>query len=187
MVYLSALWLPILLSAVIVFIASSIIHMVLQIHKNEYKKLPGEENILEAMRKEGVVPGEYMFPCAPSFKESGSPEMQEKYKRGPCGIMTVLPSKAPAMGKGLVLWFIFSLVISVFAAYIASRTLSVGTPYLTVFRITGTVAVLAYAISALPDYIWKGKPLGSTILHVVDGVIYGLLTAGVFGWLWPSQ
>jgi len=186
MVYLSALWLPILLSAVLVFIASSIIHMVLQIHKNEYKKLPGEENLLEAMRKEGLARGEYMFPCAPSFKESGSPEMQEKYKRGPCGIMTVLPSGAPAMVKGLVLWFFYSVVISVFVAYIASRTLSAGTPYLSVFRITGAVAVLAYAVSYLPDYIWRGKPLGATFWHVFDGVVYGLLTAGVFGWLWPS-
>jgi len=186
MVFLSALWLPIILSAVLVFIVSSIIHMVLQTHKNEYKKLPGEESIMTAMRQEGVTPGQYAIPCASSMKEMGSPEMLQKYNQGPVAYMTILPSGPPAMAKGLVLWFLYSVLISVFVAYIASRTLGTGPEYLTVFRITGTVAVLAYATTYFPDSIWKGAPWSTTFKHIVDGIVYGLLTAGVFSWLWPS-
>jgi hypothetical protein len=186
MVYLSALWLPVILSAVLVFIVSSIIHMVLQTHKNDYRKLPGEEKIMAAMRQEGVAPGLYVTPRASSMKEMGNPEMLKKYNEGPVSFLTVLPSGPPAMTKGLIQWFLYSVLISLFAAYIASRTLSAGTEYLTVFRITGTVAVLGYGITYLPDSIWKGLPWSITFKNVVDGVVYGLVTAGVFSWLWPS-
>ena len=50
MVPLTSLWLPILLSAVVVFAASSIIHMVLPYHRNDFKKLPDEEGFLAALR-----------------------------------------------------------------------------------------------------------------------------------------
>ena len=186
MVYLSALWLPILLSAALVFIASSIIHMVLQLHKNEYKKLPGEDSIRAAIRTEGVACGEYAIPHAGSLKNAGTPEMQQKYEQGPCGYVTIISNGAPAVGKGLALWFLYSVVISVCVAYVAGRTLSVGTEYLTVFRVTGTVAFLAYAAAIIPNSIWKGAPWSSTLKHVLDGLVYGLATAGVFGWLWPS-
>ena len=186
MVYLSALWLPILLSAVFVFVASSIIHMVLQFHKGEYKQLPGEASILEAMRTEGVARGEYTLPCAGSLKDAGTPEMQQKYQQGPCGYLTIIPNGAPAVGKGLVLWFLYSVLISACVAYVAGRTLVVGTEYLTVFRVTGSVAFLAYAAAIIPNSIWKGAPWSSTLKHVLDGLVYGVVTAGVFGWLWPS-
>jgi len=186
MVYLSALWLPILLSAVLVFVASSIIHMVLQFHKHEYKKLPDEESISTAMRTAGVARGEYAIPHAGSLKNAGTAEMQQKYQQGPCGYVTIVANGAPAIGKGLVLWFLYSVVISVCVAYIAGRTLVLGTEYLTVFRVTGTVACLAYAAAIIPNSIWKGTPWSSTLKHVLDGLVYGLVTAGAFAWLWPS-
>src|SRR6266851_8791731 len=43
MVSLSALWLPIVLSAVIVFVASSIMYMLLPYHRSDYRKLPEED------------------------------------------------------------------------------------------------------------------------------------------------
>jgi hypothetical protein len=186
MISMTALWLPVLLSAAFVFVASSIIHMVLGYHKNEYEKLPGEENILDAMRKEGVARGEYLFPKAESMKDAGTPEMIKKYERGPCGFITVVPSGKPGMGKSLVLWFLYSVVIGVFVAYIGRLTLPAGTEYIMVFRVTGAVATIAYTAALLQGSIWMGKPWGSTIKGVFDGVIYGLLTAGVFGWLWPG-
>lgn len=186
MVTLGALWLPILLSAVFVFVASSIIHMVLGYHKNEYKKLPGEENILEAMRKESVARGEYVFPCAGSMKDAGTPEMVKKYEQGPCGFMTVVRSGKPGMAKSLVLWFLYSVLISLFAAYVGRLALPPGTEYIMVFRVTGAVATIAYTAALLQGSIWMGKPWSSTFKSVFDGVVYGLLTAGVLGWLWPS-
>ena len=63
MVPITALWLPILLSAVIVFIVSALIHMALPIHKSDYRKLPDEERVLDALRSAGVTPGRrYHFP-----------------------------------------------------------------------------------------------------------------------------
>jgi hypothetical protein len=184
MVYLSALWMPILVSAVIVFVASSILHMVLPLHRSDYQKLPNEEKLLEALRAAGVGPGNYHFPHC-TQKDMGSPEMQEKMRTGPVGMMNVLPSGPYNMGKYLGQWFVLCVVVGVFAAYLAGRTLTAGAPYLTVFRITGTVAFAAYGLSAVTDSIWKGQRWSTTAKHVFDGLIYSLLTGGTFGWLWP--
>ncbi|MEE8524055.1 MAG: hypothetical protein V3T72_08995 [Thermoanaerobaculia bacterium] len=186
MVSLMDLWLPIVLSAVIVFIASSIIHMVLGFHKSDYKVLPGEDKIAAAMREEGVSPGYYTLPHCVDPKEMGKPEMLEKYNQGPVAFVTVTANGPPVMSKFLGLWFAFAVVISVFAAYLAGRTLGPGAEYLAVFRIAGTAAFLGYAASEPIASIWKAQPWGITIKHVFDGLVYALLTGGVFGWLWPS-
>jgi len=47
MVSIVSLWLPILLSAAAVFILSSIIHMVLKYHNNDFKALPSEEPVMD--------------------------------------------------------------------------------------------------------------------------------------------
>ena len=107
MIPLTALWLPILVSAVIVFFASSIMHMVLFYHKSDYRKLPDEDRVTDAMRSAGVTRGPaYFFPYF-SFKEMKSAPAVEKMKRGPVGLLTVLPSGPPAMGKNLAQWFLY--------------------------------------------------------------------------------
>ena len=186
MIPLTELWLPILLSAVFVFIVSSILHMVIPIHKGDYKKMPGEEKILAEMRSQSVRPGSYAFPCCESMKDMGSPEMTAKYKLGPVGSMTVIPNGPCNMGKSLVLWFLYSVLIGVFVAYVAALGLQRGTAYMPVFRLAGTVAILGYAIGALPESIWKGQKWSITLNFVFDGVLYGLVTGGTFGWLWPA-
>lgn len=185
MVPITSLWLPIVLSAVIVFAASSIIHMVLTYHRSDYKKLPNEDSVLEAMRKDAPAPGTYHFPRCESMKEMSSPEMMEKYKQGPVGLVTIMPSGPPAMGKSLALWFIYSLVVGFFVAYVAGRTLEPGAHYLAVFRVVGTVAFLSYSAARATDSIWMGVSWTTTLKHIFDGLVYGLLTAGTFGWLWP--
>lgn len=185
MVTIPALWLPILLSAVIVFIASSILHMVLSIHKTDYRRLPDEERVMDALRAAGVTPGRvYYFPFA-TMKEMKAPETAEKFKRGPVGLLTVFPSRTPAMGKYLLAWFIYSVVVGIFTAYLTGRTRMPGTPYLEVFRVAGCTAFLGYSLALVQNSIWKGETWGVTFKHVFDGLIYGLLTAGTFGWLWP--
>jgi hypothetical protein len=185
MVTLSALWLPILLAAVAVFIASSVIHMALRYHSSEYRQLPGEAELLEAMRSAKVGPGFYSFPYAGSRKEMGTPEMREKYELGPMGTANIVASGLPNMGKALSLWFAFSLLVGLFAAYLASRTIGAGAHYLQVFRVVGTVAFLGYGLAHLSDGIWQQKPWSMVLKHVFDGLVYALLTAGIFGWLWP--
>lgn len=184
MAFLVDLWMPILLSAVAVFVVSSIVHMVLQTHNNDYGKLAGEDAVLEAMRAQNVQPGHYMFPCPGSIKEMGNPEMIEKFEKGPVGFAIVKPSGVPGMGKNLLQWFLYSVLISVFVAYIAANTLGAADGFGPVFRITGAVAVLAYATASLPDSIWKGVSWGITLKFVFDGILYGLATAAVFAWLW---
>jgi hypothetical protein len=184
MVATSALLLPIVLAAVIVFIASSIIHMVLPFHRNDYKKLPNEDKVGAAIREAGVAPGLYMFPHT-THAEMKSPETAEKFKRGPVGTLNLRPNGMINLGKFLGQWFGFCLLVSYFTAYATGITLAPGTHYLTVFRVAGTVAFMAYGLSQLANGIWKGEPWGMVIKELVDGLIYGLLTAGTFGWLWP--
>lgn len=185
MVTLSALWLPILLSAVIVFVASSIIHMAIPIHKNDYRQLPQEEKVLDVLRAAGVTAGRaYTLPHC-TMKEMKNPEVIEKFKRGPVGFITIMRSGAPNMGKLLSQWFVYCVVISIFTAYLTGRTQAPGTVYLQVSRVAGTVAFMGYSLALIQNAIWKGETWGVTIKHVIDGLIYGLLTAGTFGWLWP--
>lgn len=186
MVSLTALWLPIVISAVVVFIASSVIHMVLKYHNSEYRQLPDEAAVLGAIRDGNTRPGFYTFPYCGNMKDMGTSEMIEKYRQGPVGTMNVNPSGPPAMGKALGLWFVFTLVVGVFAGYLASRTLAPGTHYLQVFRVVGCASFMAYSLACFSDAIWKMKPWGMTLKHAIDGLVYGLLTAGVFGWLWPQ-
>lgn len=184
MVPLTALWLPILLAAVIVFIASSIMHMVLPYHKNDYRQLPDEEKVRGALRGLSLPRGLYITPYC-THKDMNTPAIQEKYKQGPVAFITVLPSAPPAMPKFLSQWVAFCLIIGIFVAYITGRVVAPGTNYLAVFRVAGTVAFMSYGLGHLSNGIWKGQPWGMTIKEVFDGLVYALLTAGTFGWLWP--
>jgi hypothetical protein len=184
MVPLTALWLPILLAAVIVFVASSIMHMLLPYHRSDYQKLPDEDKLLATLRGASLKRGLYIFPFG-THKEMKSPAMIEKYNQGPVGMLTVFPSGPPAMPKFLAMWFVYCLIIGFFVAYLTGHTVAPGAHYRTVFRVAGTAAFLAYAVGHLSNSIWAGQPWSVTIKHVIDGLIYSLLTAGTFGWLWP--
>ena len=186
MVPLVDLWLPILVSAVAVFVVSSVIHMCLPIHKGDMKKLPGEEQFLAAMRAQKLAPGSYMFPCAESMKDMGSPEMIAKMNQCPVGNMNVLPNGPWAMGKSLTQWFVLSLFISACAAYLAGMVLGPGADAKTIFRLTSTAALLGYGLSHVQDSIWKGVGWGISAKFVFDGVLYALATGAVFAWIWPA-
>jgi hypothetical protein len=184
MVSLAALWLPILLSAIIVFVASSIMHMLLPYHRTDYQPLPDEEKLLASLRSAGLKRGLYIFPFC-THKEMKSPAFVEKQKQGPVGMMTIFPSGPPVMPKFLAMWFIYCLIIGSFVACITGRTIAPGARYLFVFHIAGIAAFLGYGAGHLVNSIWAGQPWSVTIKHVIDGLIYALLTAGTFGWLWP--
>ena len=184
MVPLAALWLPILLSAVIIFVASSLMHMVLPYHRSDYSQLPDEDKIRATLRSANLKRRLYVFPFC-THKDMKSPAAIEKYKQGPVGFLTILPSGPPAMPKFLIQWFVYCLLIGFFVAYLTGHTVAPGAHYLAVFRVAGTAAFLAYGLGHLSDGIWKGQMWGTTIKEVIDGLVYGLLTAGTFGWLWP--
>jgi hypothetical protein len=184
MVPLTALWLPILLSAVIVFIASSIMHTVLTYHQSDYQPLPDEDRLLIALRATGITRGAYYFPFG-THKDMKSPALQEKYKQGPVGMMTVFPSGQLNMSKYLGQWFGYCLIVSVFVAYLSGHTVAPGASCRVVFRVAGTAAFLAYGVGQLSNGIWKGQPWSATVKEVLDGLVYALLAAGTFGGLWP--
>jgi Flp pilus assembly protein TadB len=184
MVPIAALWLPILVSAVIVFVVSSIIHMMLGYHAADHRKAGAEGELLDAMRRLAVTPGDYILPCAPDRATRQSPEFLERYRQGPVVLMTVMPGGA-GMGRMFVLWFLFAIAVGVFAAYIAGRALGPGAHYLEVFRFVGATAFIGYAVANWQNSIWYGRSWGTTARNTLDALIYGTLTAGTFGWLWP--
>src|SRR6187551_2497684 len=172
MIPLIALWLPILLSAVIVFFASFIMHMVLGYHQSDYRKLPDVNRVTDAMRSAGVTRGPaYFFPYF-SFKEMKSAAAIDKMRRGPVGLLTVLPSGPPAMGKHMVQWFLYCVMISIFAAYLSGRLLAPGIAFLPVFRVIGTVAFLGYGAAHAQESIWSGRSWIITFKHLFDSLIY---------------
>jgi hypothetical protein len=185
MVSLGSLWLPIVLSAVLVFLTSSLIHMVLKYHASDYKPLPNEAAVRAAIRSGNPEPAQYILPYCASMKEMDAPDMKQKFIEGPVGVLNVRRPGAPGMGPSLGQWFLFSLVVSFFIAYIASHSIPAGARYLEVFRIVGAIGFLAYAAGQIPAAIWMGKPWSITTKEVLDGLLYGLVTAGTFGWLWP--
>jgi hypothetical protein len=185
MVPVMDLWIPILISTVLVFFASSFLHMVLPWHRKDFAKLPNEEAVLEAIRKAGASPGDYVFPCPSSHADMRTPEMIEKYKRGPSGFMTIRPPGAPVMGKFLSKWFLYCAAVGVFVAYLSGRTFTPETEYRILFRFVSTMAFLAYAAALWQDVIWKVQSWKTASKHTIDGLIYSLLTAGAFAGFWP--
>ena len=185
MTSLAAIWLPILLSAVFVFIASSIIHMAPLWHRGDYPAPPNQIAVADALRPLAIPPGEYLVPRPSNMKEYKTPEFAERINRGPVLMMTVMPNRMTNMGKSMALWFVYCVVVSFFAAYIASRALGAGANYLSVFRFIGATAFIGYVLALWQMPIWFWRSWSLTIKSTVDGLIYALLTAGTFGWLWP--
>ena len=185
MVSVISLWLPVLLSAVLVFIVSSIIHMVLRYHRADVGPVPDEAGVMDALRPFKIPPGEYCIPHAADPKEMGSTEFIEKTNRGPVALVTVLPNGPMTMGPSLAMWFGYCVLVGVFAGYAAGLNIGPGADTMAVFKMVSVVAFAGYSLAILQSAIWWHRGWGSTLRTMFDGVIYSLLTAGTFGWLWP--
>lgn len=183
MVPLTALWLPILLAAVGSFMLSSLIHMVLKYHNADYDKLPDEEAFTGFLKSQGVPPGNYFYPHALSAEERKDPAVIEAMTNGPAGSLVVMPGIK--MGKNLLHWFILCIVIEIFVAYLGTLALPAGAEYMTVFRFVATAALLGFSGCAAIESIWMGRRWSTTFRHILDGLLFALLSAGVFSWLWP--
>lgn len=175
------LWMPILASAVAVWIASATIWMALPWHKTDYGKTTDEDAVRAALK--GQSPGLYSVPHCIDQKALQEPGMKEKFDEGPIAYISVLPDGMPSMGKNVGLSFVLNILVGVICAYMVSRTVAPGADYLSVFRVAGTVAFVAYGIAYFQETIWFGRPLSVTLKNLLDALIYGLLTGGVFGWL----
>jgi len=180
-----SLWLPILLSAVLVFVASSIIHMASPWHKNDYPRLPNEDAFRGAVGPLDLPEGDYMVPRPQSREDLRSAEFLEKLRQGPNVIMTVLPRDMMSMTRNLWMWFVYLLVVGVFTAYVTGRALPPGADHMKVLQLASTVAFISYSLALWQLSIWYRRAWNITVKATVDALIYGLLSAAIFAWLWP--
>lgn len=188
MVALTSLWLPIVLSAVATFLAGFVLWVVLPHHKSDWSPLPDEDAAMAALRPQGLAPGMYHMPHAGhDAKPQKNPEWVAKVEAGPSAFVVVMPKSTmldmgPTLGKN----FAYLLLMGLMVAYVGSATLPAGTEYLKVFQVTGTVALIGHSMGAFPKAIFWGWSRSAATKEVLDGLVYALVTAGVFGWLWPS-
>ena len=187
--WLTALWLPIIVSAVGVYAASSLIHMVFKWHNADYKKFPNEDDVRAAIRAGNTQGGgEYMLPYCASPNDAGKPEMQKKFQEGPIGLLMIQPPGAtPGIGKALGLWFAFNLATAMVIGYIAYKALLEPATFGQVARLTGGLAFLGYATGGIQYGIWMGKPWKSVSKDVLDAVIYAAITGVAFATLWSRS
>lgn len=185
MVEISQLWLPVVVSSVVVFFASFLAWMVIGHHKNDIKTLEEEQSLVDHLKTLNIPPGTYMWPGCGSHEDMNSPEFKARYNAGPWGSINVLGAK-PNFARNLALTFLFYVVVSLFVAYITGQARAVGAERMTVFQVAGAVAVLAYCAGSIPGAIFFSKPGRFILTEFVDGVVYGLLTGVVFSLAWPG-
>lgn len=185
MTSLSALWLPILLSAVFVFIASSLLHMATPWHKHDYKTVPQEDQATAALRPLAIPPGDYIMPRPREMEQLQSPAFVDRMRQGPVVVMSVLPNGITPMGPLLVKWFVYLLVVSFIAGGLAAHVIPVHPDRHVVLHTTGLAAFLGYSLALWQATIWFRRSLGTTVRSTIDGLIFALITGATFAWLWP--
>jgi hypothetical protein len=179
------LWLPIVLTAVFVFIASSLIHMVFKWHNSDYKKLNNEDEVGAVIRAGNNAPGQYVLPHCMDMKEMQGEAMMKKYIEGPIGFITLKKNGAPNMGPALMMWFVFTVFIAGSAALITLTSVGLQAhPHLAAHSV-GTISLLAYCGGSIQQGIWMGRPWRSVMKDLLDGFIYATISAFTFMYFWP--
>ncbi len=182
-VSMAELWMPILTTAVVVFILSCLAWTISPHHKPEYRKLAAEPGFLDALRTLNIPAGGYFFPYvdgAGMKTEEGKRLMNE----GPWGRMR-LYGKKPGMGGSMLGSFVLYLVVSAAIAFVGTMTIPAGAGFGDVLRVLGTVGVLSYSVAVIPQIIWFERQWSVFFTHLFDGVVFGLATGLVFAWMWP--
>lgn len=183
---LLSLWLPILLSAVVVFIISSLIHMVIRWHAGDYNGLANEDAVRAAIRAGNPAPGRYVVPFCKEMKDMGSEAMLQKYREGPVAHFTVGRAGVPVLGKFLGLWFLWSLIVSVVAAFITVRIFGLDPVHAhRAAKLVGVITFVAHGFGSVQESIWSMRPWPATAKYLLDGALYGIGAGFVFFWLWP--
>ncbi len=186
MEFLSELWNPILVSGVGCFVVSALAWTALPHHKSELRRLPTEPEVLEALRRHMPPPGLYTFPFSVD-RDKDRADIKVALQKGPVGFVTIGHPGRASTGKMMIQMLVYFMVSSFLIAYVAWHAkLGLGAPFLAVFRIVGTIATMTYALGAVPESIWFARPWKSFGLQLADSLAYGLVTAGIFGVLWPK-
>jgi hypothetical protein len=181
-----ALWLPILLSAVVVFILSSLVHMVFKWHAPEYRGFSNEDAVRDAIRAGNPTPGQYVLPYCKDMKELSSEPVMAKYKEGPVGFVVLMQSGPPSMGKSFVTWFLMSIAVAATGAFIATQLFGLDPERArAAAKLIGAVTFLSYGMGTISESIWMGRPWTSSAKYLLDAALYAVGSASVFFWLWP--
>lgn len=182
MEFLTELWVPILISTVVLFVLSFTAWVILPHHFNDYQRLPNEQQFMDAIGPMNLPSGNYMFPYADSKADQGTPEFAEKYKAGPRGTIQIF--EMPNMGVNMAKTIVFFLVTTVVIAYVtyAACPPKAASQFLEVFRIAGTIGILVHASSGILNGIWFKRKM---ITDSIDGVVYGLVLGLIFAIFWP--
>ena len=176
-----SLILPIVLSAVALFIASFLSWMVLQLHKQDWVKLAQEEKFIEAARGCDIPPGSYAFPACGCPEEMKSDEFKKKLEAGPHGIMTVFGPIS--MGRNLGLTFVYFLVASFCLAYLTTLAVPPGADFMKVFRFVATAGFMTFYSAIVPHAIWfKCRIVG----HLIESVAFAAIIGAIFAAMWPA-
>lgn len=183
---LLSLWLPIVLCAVVVFVISSLIHMVIKWHAGDYSTFTNEDAVRAAIRAGNPAPGRYVLPACKDMKDMGSEAMLQKYREGPVAHVTVGPTGVPVLGKFLGLWFVWSLIVAAVAAYLAGRIYSLKPVHAdSAAKLMGAVTFVAHGFGTVTESIWSMRPWAASVKYLIDAALYGLASAFVLYWLWP--
>lgn len=186
MLNLLDLWAPAVASALGVWFTNSFVYAALPHHKSDFKSLPNETTARKALKPQNIGAGQYNIPHLPSYHDAKKPDYIRKFEEGPVAFITVLPRGMQSVGKGLGLSLLYYFVVSLIVAYIAASTLDASTSYAGVFRVAATTAWLAYGWAMVPEAIWYGRPWKAIVKQLADSALYALVTAAIFGWLWPA-
>ena len=181
-----SLWLPVVVSAVAVWLVSAVLHMVLKYHRADFRQLPEEEGVGHTLRKAAAAPGVYVIPYCSDMSLMKDPAFRKRYEDGPVALITVMRSGVPNMGKSLGQWLAFCLLVSFVTSYVARHSLDPGAVGIEVMRLTGAVAFIAYAFGNFQDSIWHGIPWSNSLRAILDAAVYALVTGLVFRFLWPA-
>jgi hypothetical protein len=182
---LVSVWLPILLSAGVVFVISSLVHMVFKWHASDYSSFANEEAVRDAIRAGKPAHGRYVLPYCGDMKDMASEAMKKKYAEGPVGHITILPNGAPNMGKHLGQWFLWCLIIATVAAFVTVKLVALD-PFLArrAAKVIGALTFIAHGFGTVTESIWRGRPWSSSAKYLLDAALYAIGSAAVFYWLW---
>jgi hypothetical protein len=179
-VFASLIW-PILISTVVLFFASFLSWMVVELHKKDWRKLAGEDDFMAAVKKIDPAVGSYSFPNCESHADMKSEAYQAKYMAGPRGLLTILP--VANMGQLLGLTIIYFLVVSIGLAYLASVAFKPGAEFVKVFSFVFVAGLMTFLAAMVAHAIWfRARIVG----HVIESVAYAALTAAIFAAMWPA-
>jgi hypothetical protein len=185
-VTLMQLWLPIILGGLFCWIASALIHMLIKYHNADYKKLSNEDHVSDAIRQGNPKPGLYHMPHCADMKEMNNEAMQAKFKNGPIAMISVFENGMPAMGKLLVQQLFYFFLGCLLIAYVTTLALDASADFMVVFRFIMVVSFLTFGYGLIPDSIWMGRPWSNCLRYLIDALIYAVVVAATFAWLWPE-